>query len=77
MWLFKSKWDCYQWLLAHPGWHYGLELVAAGVTGRSMLYVRLARLEGLGLVERRDEPLSLQWAGTRLPRHQFQAVVKP
>ena len=72
---FKSKWDCYTWLLSHPGWHYGEELVQAGVTSRGMLYIRLTMLEERGLVERRLEPDPPRLP--QLPRHQFRARVPP
>ena len=77
MWPLKTKWDCYAWLLAHPGWHYGLELVAAGVTSRYPLYVRLGQLEELGLVERRLAPHETNHPTGALPRRQYRAVPKP
>lgn len=42
------------YLKANPGWHYGLDIVKAGVCGRMNIYLYLGRLEELGLVERME-----------------------
>ena len=54
--LFKLQKDRHvlEWLRSHPGWHFGLEIVEAGVSGRGWIYVILARLEERGLVERME-----------------------
>jgi hypothetical protein len=46
--------DLLLYLMINPGWHYGLDLVAAGLAGRSSIYVHLGRLQERGLVERID-----------------------
>jgi DNA-binding transcriptional ArsR family regulator len=43
------------WMRADPGWHYGLDLVKAGLASRSTIYIHLAKLQDLGLVEFRWE----------------------
>jgi DNA-binding HxlR family transcriptional regulator len=65
--LFHTKWDIYVWLLRHPGWQYGEDMVKAGVTGRTLLYIRLTALEDRGLVVRREDE---DWPY----RHRFRTV---
>jgi len=65
--------DVLQWLTANPGWHFGLDMIRAGVSTRGDIYIQLSRLEQRGLVERRDEP-SLK-AGILGRRPLFRAVM--
>jgi hypothetical protein len=43
-----------EWLRSDPRWHYGLDIVGAGVVDRSSVYIYLGRLLGKGLVQRMD-----------------------
>ena len=43
-------------LAAQKAEMYGLDIVKAGAASRMSLYVELARLEDLGLIEGREEP---------------------
>lgn len=61
------------WLLDHPGWHYGLDLVKANVAGRSAVYTELGRLEEDGYVETRE--VAPEFPGA-LPRVQHRATGK-
>lgn len=45
-----------QYLINHPTWHYGLDLVKAGLGGRGTIYIALGRLEEDGYIKRRDDP---------------------
>lgn len=60
--------------LADGDWHYGLDLVAAsnGRLGKGTVYIHLARLEDLELVESRFEPP--QRAG-HLPRRLYRVSI--
>ena len=44
-------------LASCAGEMYGLDIVATGAASRGSLYVELARLEDLGWIESREEPL--------------------
>jgi len=65
------------YLQEHPVWHYGLDLVKAGVHGRTLIYVRLSQLEDMGYVERREvdavDHLGRRFIGKRV---QFRATGK-
>lgn len=64
--------DILLWLVIRGGWHYGLDLVKAGIAHRGSVYIHLARLQEQGLVERRDEAQPDPRVGAR---PQFRAVV--
>ena len=68
----KPKEAVLEHLLAHPGWHYGVDLVHAGVAGRMVIYIHLGDLEEEGYVQRRDSPEPPR-PGC-LPRPQYRAT---
>lgn len=70
----SSRDSVLDYLLAHPGWHYGLELVEAGISSRAGIYVHLGSLEEQGYVERRTSS-ELPPPGF-LPRQQYRATGK-
>lgn len=58
-------------LAKNPGWHFGLDLVAQKLSSRTSVYIQLAELENMGLIERRYDP------NPRHPgaiRHQFRSL---
>ena len=62
----NSKKAVLEYLLAHPVWHYGMELVNAGLASRSTIEVYLCDREK-GSVVRRDSP-------EPPPRPQYRAI---
>ena len=67
------------YLIANPGWHYGLDLVAAKpkICSRWTIYTRLASLEEAGLVERGDDTSANIAIGLPRPRYRFRTQAKP
>jgi DNA-binding PadR family transcriptional regulator len=63
-----------QFLLEHPGWYHGLDIVKAGVSSRGVIYVHLGRLVEQGYVEERDSPEPPVPGG--LTRRQYRATGK-
>lgn len=61
------------YLQDHPGWHYGLDLVRAGVGSRSTVYIGLSALEEGGFVESR---LTAGVPGSSFERPQYRATGK-
>lgn len=63
-----------EYLKAHPDWHYGLDIVKAGLAKRWNVFISLGHLEENGFVKSRREPKH-----TELPvrRVQYRATGKP
>ena len=64
-----------QYLLDNAGWHYGLDIVKAGISNRAYIYFHLDRLIQEGYVEDRvstEKPLNPDC----LPRHEYRATGK-
>lgn len=54
----KKRWTAedriHRWLVANPGWHYGLDICKGADSSRGSIYFWLSRLEEAGKVERMD-----------------------
>jgi hypothetical protein len=66
--------DVLEYLLAHPGWHYGVDLVKAGLSNRATIYIHLGRLVESGYAEERDS--SEAAPPGQNPRLQYRATGK-
>lgn len=64
-----------QYLIDHPTWHYGLDLVKAGQGNRGTIYISLGRLEEDGYIEQRLEP-EPSVPALQLRRTQYRATGK-
>lgn len=58
-----------RFLIRNPGWHYGLDLVDAGLCSRFTIYSRLYTLERIGLIERGEDIPRM--AGVARARYRF------